>query len=1193
MDRPLKILVIEDTPADFLLLERYLRKQDPSLECKCASDQEELELALLDEWDAILSDYNLSGMDFPATLKRIRLAKDVPVLLVSGSIGEAAAVALLHLGISDFISKNNLVRLWPSLLRALTETKERRARAEAEAALNENQQATLQAQRQASLAALNLMEDAVAARARAEAANAALRESEQRYRLLFETNPHPMWVYDLETLAFLAVNNAAIVHYGYSREEFLAMAVKDIYPQEDLPKLFDSIGRVTPGIDKAGILHHRRKDGSVILVEITSHVLDFGGRRAELMLAFDITERMKMEDQLRKLAQTVEQSPESIIITNLDAEIEYVNEAFVQNSGYSREELLGRNPGILQTGNTPYLTYKSLWGNLNQGESWQGELHNRRKDGSEYLEFARISPIRQPDGSITHYVGVKEDITEKKRTEAELEQHRFHLEELVATRTAELDSMVNKLKASEERFKLALDATNDGIWDWNIQSNAGYCSPAYYKMLGYEPGEFGLDTNNLWVNLLHPEERDNVVEQTRQRLENEGFYEMEFRMRTKNGSYKWILSRGKLVARDAEGQPLRAVGTHIDLSLRKQLEIELRHAKEQAETANRAKSAFLANMSHEIRTPMNAIIGLTYLLRQNSPTPEQSGRLDKIDAAAQHLLSIINDILDLSKIEVGRLELEQTDFALGPLLDHVYSLLAEQARMKGLDIKIETGNAPQWLRGDPTRLRQAILNYAGNAIKFTKHGTICLRAKLLQETGQGLLMRFEVQDSGIGIAKENLPMLFEAFTQADISTTRHYGGTGLGLAITRHLARMMGGDAGAESVLGQGSTFWITVLLQRGHGAMPSAAEEKWADAAIILRQNFTAARVLLAEDNAINREVALELLYGAGLSVDTAENGRIAVEKVAMNGYDLVLMDVQMPEMDGLMATQAIRALPGCKALPILAMTANAFNEDRRACLAAGMDDFVAKPVVPKDLYTALLHWLARSDTPKSRTDPDARPAMPVAVPVPDPDVAINLENRLQLIPGLNVGRGLAIVMGDANKFWQLLQMFANNHRLDMKHLQDFLEAGKIQEAQGLAHELKGVSATLGALRVSELAAKLDTALHQKAALADCMELAKSCDEELAQLIGGILSQPEGLGLAGSTDNCVDPEQVNRVLSELEALLAEDNAIASRLARESANLLNVRLGKRYAEFSRQIDAFDYESALATLRETLQTKPAP
>jgi PAS domain S-box-containing protein len=525
---------------------------------------------------------------------------------------------------------------------------------------------------------------------------------------------------------------------------------------------------------------------------------------------------------------------------------------------------------------------------------------------------------------------------------------------------------------------------------------------------------------------------------------------------------------------------------------------ELAAAKEVAEEASRAKSTFLANMSHEIRTPMNAIIGLTHLAERNTDDPAQLDRLTKAGNAARHLLAIINQILDISKIEAGKLELVSTDFSLSRLLDNTSALLTDRIRSRGLRLHTEIDPAlPPVLHGDALRIGQILLNFLSNAVKFTEQGSISVSITRQQETATGLLVRFAVSDTGIGIPPEQQARIFDVFEQADSSTTRRFGGTGLGLAIARRLALLLGGQIGLISSPGVGSTFWFTACLRAGSPLLVADEEIPLAtDTESLLLSRYARNRILLAEDNLINQEVALDLLHAVGLQVDVAVNGKKAAEMATANAYNLILMDMQMPIMDGVTATRAIRAAErgSGRCTPILAMTANAFSEDRRRCLEAGMNDHVAKPVDPQDLYAMLIKWLPRQAAP---LEPP-----PAVSTLPGAD---GLMAALSAISGLDTGIGLNAVRGRVSSYTRLLGTFTQSHADDPARLAELLAGGQSADALRLAHSLKGAAGTLGISAIQQAAASLEAALRHEASETEIESLRAALAHESLRIVPAI----------------------------------------------------------------------------------------
>jgi hypothetical protein len=674
-----------------------------------------------------------------------------------------------------------------------------------------------------------------------------------------------------------------------------------------------------------------------------------------LLLASQATERA--ESSRRQLSATLENTPNvAVQWLNAQGQVTYWNRASEQLYGWHHEEATGKCLDQLILGGEEAARWRSALTALNTNGQSLGP--------SEFVTGTRAGEVRWVESTAFIIPGDNEaarilvcmdvDITNRKLAE-------------------------KKVADFNRDFEAFLNQTTDFVYFKDAESRFRFCSQtmaditghAHWRdMIGKHDREvFPADT----ARLYEEEERPVFSEGKPLLAKIEPYYDVDGQLGYVETN-KWPLfdenqqvvglfgiSRN-ISERVRNEEELRQYRLHLE-ELVDRRTAELAVAKDAAEAANVAKSAFLANMSHEIRTPLNAITGMTHLIRRSGLEPEQMKRLDRLELAGEHLLDIINAILDLSKIEAGKFTLEAAPLRVDSILGNVAAILRDRVQAKHLTLNTEPAPHLPPLLGDVTRLQQALLNYVSNAIKFTDEGVITLRASLVDSDADSVLLRFEVEDTGIGIAEEDLPRLFGAFEQADNSTTRKYGGTGLGLDITRKLAYLMGGDAGAFSLPGQGSTFWLTVRLKKGPPGEVPTDGESLAGADEILRRDYPKRRILLVDDEPINQLIAQAMLDDVGLVVDTADDGMAALHILGSTTYDLILMDMQMPRMDGLTATRKIRAMAQGGSVPILAMTANAFAEDKARCLEVGMNDFIAKPVDPEHLYAMLVKWLRRAE--------------------------------------------------------------------------------------------------------------------------------------------------------------------------------------------------------------------------------------
>ena len=911
---------------------------------------------------------------------------------------------------------------------------------------------------------------------------------------------------------------------------------------------------------------------------------------------------VQLERARRFAQQIIDTSNVMVLGLDVQGRVLFLNAAGQSVTGYTEQELVGRDWfSILLRFEADVATREAFARAIAAGEA-VAVLENTiwTKDGEARRVLWSNSIVLNPEGQrISVSFGM--DVTEQRRTEAALIEHQQNLEKLVAERTAELAATSESLRALNEEQQAVFDASTAGIVLLR-ERIVVRCNRTMETMLGYGPGELVGCSSRVWftdeASFLE------VGRKVEQAFAAGDTYLDELEIARKDGSRFLGRLHAALIDR---GDPSKGVAGMIrDITLERAAVEEIKRAQAVAEEAARAKSDFLANMSHEIRTPMNAIVGMAHLALRTELTPRQRDYLAKIQGASEHLLGIINDILDFSKSEAGKLELEEAEFALEPMLSNVTALLGERIGAKDLELVLDVApDVPRALIGDELRIRQVLLNFCSNAVKFTERGEIDIVVRLRElDVGEALL-EFAVRDTGIGLSEEQKGRLFQSFQQADSSISRRYGGTGLGLVISKRLVDLMHGEIGVDSRPGAGSTFWFRVRL--GVGRAPAPALQPAPDlrgarmlvvddngtaravlADMLARMGFVVdqaasgaaalecvrqaagagrdyavvfldwrmpgmdgvetarrirelglaaaprcvmvtahgreellqvaaasgvtavllkpvsasllfdtvvevlarraaapgapaaaaapvsndreapavlrgARILLVEDNELNQEVAKAMLEALGLIVDIAENGEVALARVQAASYDLVFMDMQMPVMDGLAATRAIRRLPGTGAVPIVAMTANVLQQDRDRCFEAGMNDYLAKPIEPAKLMAALQRWIK----PRS----DAAGQAPALAGGP---AGLALE-----IDGLDVAGALRRVAGNAPFLLSLLRRFVDNNRHAVAEIDHLLASGDCLGAERRAHALKGVAATLGATRVQQAAGELEAALH------------------------------------------------------------------------------------------------------------------
>ncbi|MBN1236128.1 MAG: PAS domain S-box protein, partial [Methanotrichaceae archaeon] len=813
-------------------------------------------------------------------------------------------------------------------------------------------------------------------------------ESEALYSTVVGQASDIIFLADVNTKFIVDGNIAFQKMLGYSSNEISGLTLYDIvaHDKESIERNIDHIK--ASGNYFIGSRQYRCKDGSIIDVEASSTLIHYGKKEFLCVIVHDITERKRIEVALQeseaRYKRIVETANEGIMIMDDQFCYAFVNQKLADMLGYQPEEMLGQ-PVAAFIFEEDLPDHRAKMEMRLSGAWAQYERRHRCKDGSCCWVIVSATPLKDEVGRFAGSFAMLTNITERKRAEEEINSN---LEELKKSKTLiqQSNSLLEAIMASPNNIVVfALDkeyrylafnqnhkTTMKAIWGVDIEIGT--------NMLDYitDPADRIKAKRNFDRALAG--EHLVIVEAYGDNDLQRRYYENHYSpiSREDNSFIGLTVFLFDITDRKHMEEMLRKTNEDLEIAIEQSNELV-----KQARKANAAKSEFLANMSHEIRTPLNGVIGMIGLLLDMDLNAEQREFAEIAHKSGETLLSLINDILDFSKIEARKLELETLDFDLRSTLKDTADILAIGAHEKKLElICLVEPAVPSLLRGDPGRMRQILVNLGGNAVKFTEKGKIVIRVSLENEDKRDATLRFAISDTGIGIPENRQAILFSPFTQVDGSTTRQYGGTGLGLAISKQLAELMGGKIGLESKVGKGSTFWFTAVFEKLSAGSKSADEmsakiegegaiERSAAKPTISEYEKHKIRILVAEDNPINQKVAQAMMRKMGLRADVVANGKEAVKALQMIPYDLVLMDCQMPEMDGFEATRTIRQ-EGSRVLnpsiPIIAMTASTMRGDRERCIKAKMNDFIAKPVQRRELAEMLARWLAIKTNDKTK---------------------------------------------------------------------------------------------------------------------------------------------------------------------------------------------------------------------------------